>query len=271
MTLITGYRGLAEELINRLGSQGSVSVLVRDPGAIAGLEKRFPEVLFVAGDVVNGADGKNWVDRSLERFGRIDCLINNAAVSGPAGRTHDISFVDFRLAIDIDFLAPVRLTKFVLPHFLKQNGGVVINLSGGGATQGRPFFNAYACAKTALVRFTETLAIEYPEFRFYAVSPGALMTPMIEKLKALDRATIGSEWDEAQRRSKEGGEDPLKAVHLIQWLIEHRPEELNGAVLSAVWDDVKAAHLPHSAGWWRLRRVDEVLLSRLKSSKKGLE
>ena len=265
MVLITGYRGLAETLIAEfLQSNALTSALVRDEKAIGALRDKFPGGHFFSGDAVNGSDCKRWIDCVMGEFGRIDCLVNNAAVTGPGGKTHDISFIDFRLTLDINFLAPVRLIKFVLPVFLKQGSGVVINLSGGGATQGRPNFGAYASSKCALVRFTETIAQEYPELQFYAMSPGGLMTPMIEKMLAMDPHAIGAEYTEAKRRLEHGGEDPLKAARLARWLLEHRPTKLSGTLISAVWDDYEHTdQLSQNGDWWRLRRVDTVLQEKL--------
>lgn len=268
MVLITGYRGLAETLIEEFYQHRyRLSVLVRADHAIPSLSGRYPEAQLFRGDVAVGADCKNWISAALARFGRIDCLINNAAVTGPGGKTNDISFVDFRIAHDINFLAPVRLIKFVLPTMLAQNSGVVINLSGGGATGPRAYFGAYASAKTALVRFTETVALEYPELRFYAISPGALMTPMIEKVLEFGDS-IGPEYGEAKRRQKEGGEDPSKAARLARWLTEKKPKILSGTLMSAIWDDVPSFDgLPKAVDWWKLRRVDNHLIKSLRKEK----
>lgn len=268
MVLITGYRGLAETLIEEFTASGcALSVLVRNTEAIDGLRARFPDHEFFLGDVASGADCKRWVESAVDRFGQIDCLINNAAIAGPGGKLNDISFVDFRLAMDVNFLAPVRLIKFVLPYFLKAKSGVVINLSGGGATQARPHFSAYASAKCALVRFTESVAAEYPNLCFYSISPGGLLTPMIEKVLQMGPDAIGIEYDEAKCRSETGGEDPRKAARLAQWLFRNRPAELSGALVSAVWDDYENFQgLRSGVEWWRLRRVDSVLAQTLASS-----
>lgn len=265
--MITGYRGLAETLIQRFFSENiQLSVLVRNESAVPALEKKFPGVYFFGGDVASQESCLRWVNSTLERFGRIDGLINNAAVTGPGGKLHECEFKDFEDAIRVNFLMPVFLCQKVLPLFQKQGSGVVINLSGGGATNARPHFAAYGTSKTALVRMTENLAEEYPHLRFYAMAPGSLKTPMIEKVVEIDKAKIGKEFDEAKRRLEHGGDDPNKAADLALWLFQERPTHLNGRLISAIWDNPKRVDEKalKKAALWTLRRVDEVLVNNLK-------
>lgn len=266
VTLISGYRGLAETFLNVFSEKKyRLSVLVRNSEAIPALRARFPDALFTVGDVKSHEICEEWVRSSYEHFGQIDLLINNAAITGPGGRLHEIAISEMEDTLRVNLLSPILLTQLVLPHFQRQNSGVVINLSGGGATAARPFLASYAISKCALVRMTETLAEEYPEFRFYAISPGALKTPMMEGFLKLDPHKIGKEYQEAKRRVEEGGEDPMKAARLACWLFENQPGHLNGKILSAVWDryteDQPTKALP---SWWTLRRVDENLVRQLK-------
>jgi NAD(P)-dependent dehydrogenase (short-subunit alcohol dehydrogenase family) len=261
VTLITGYRGLAEKLI---ASFDSVSVLVKNPSAVASLQEQFPNAHFFVGNVASKTDCERWLEDVVRKYDSISALINNAAITGPVGKLHETDFDDFEKAIQVDLLAPIYLSKLVLKEFLKTGSGTIINLSGGGATFPRPHFSAYGTAKTALVRLTELLAEEYPQFRFYAISPGALKTPMLEAMLKLPPEKLGTEHVEAKRRWEEGGEDPQKAADLAVWLIRNRPMALNGKLISAIWDDYKnAPEYPKSIGWWTLRRVDEKLLTNL--------
>lgn len=263
VTLITGYRGLAETLIaSFLQADHQVSALVRQETALAPLKEKFPTAHFHVGDVVDKEACRSWINAVAKRFGHLDCLINNAALPGPAGKLHEIEFPDFEKSLAVNLTAPVYLSQLVLQHHHKTPGSqaVIVNLSGGGATFPRPGFSAYAITKTALVRMTETLAGEYPQHRFYAISPGGLMTPMIEAILRMDPSKIEKkEFAEAERRAAHGGDDPRKAAELLLWLFREKPTELSGKLLHAVWDDYKNFHrYPAEVGWWALRRVDEV-------------
>jgi len=258
--LITGYRGLAETFLKTFHSDFQVCLLVRRAEAVEALTRAYPGVDCEVGDLSHSHTGEQWLRKVASRYGRLDHLINNAAISGPAGRLGEVDFAELENAIGIDFIAPTRLIHLWLRfHEEKKSTGVVVNLSGGGATQARPGFSSYSLAKTALVRLTETLAIEYPHHRFYAISPGGLMTPMIEAILTLDRKRVPpAEMAEAERRAKQGGEDPLKAAELTRWLLGEKPEPLNGKLIHAVWDDYR--NLPKESSdpsWWTLRRIDE--------------
>jgi len=241
--------------------------LVRNREAIPHLKNKYPKVFFVEGNVKNKADCERWVNSSLEKFKRIDHLINNAAITGPCGKLEELSFEEIEETLQINFLSPLFLTHLLLPVFLKQSSGTVVNLSGGGATAPRPYFGAYGASKCALVRFTESLALEYPQLNFYSVAPGAMKTPMMEGISKIPAEKIGKEQEEAIQRMQHGGEDPRNASQLISWLCEHRPTELNGKLISAKWDDYQNSKLKTSKiPFWTLRRVDEVLINNLKEN-----
>ena len=121
----------------------------------------------------------------------------------------------------------------------RRGRGKIINVSGGGATGPRPDVSAYACAKTALIRLTETLAEELKDARVdvNAVSPGAMNTRMLEETLAAGPGGVRREYDAAVERSHKGGAPPEKAAELIAWLASAAGDGITGRTLSAVWDD----------------------------------
>lgn len=261
--LLTGYRGLAETFIDVFSGAGHrISVLVRNEEALPELGRRWPKVHFRRGDVRDQKTCRAWMEEAEASLGPLAALINNAAVPGPGGKLLDLEMAEIESSLAVNLVAPIFLTQL----FLSRPGPLtVVNLSGGGATAGRPSFSPYAIAKTALVRLTETLAEEYPEHRFYSISPGGLMTPMIEAILRMNPRKIApGDYAEAQRRAREGGEDPRKAAELALWLCENRPEALNGKLISAVNDDYRNfPPYPAKTGWWNLRRVDEICKTQL--------
>ena len=210
------------------------------------------------GDVNSKSACVKWITSAMKKFGAIDGLINNAAIAGPGGRLHEIDFAELEDTIQTNLVSPIFLCQQILKIFLKQGRGLVINLSGGGATQGRPFFSPYAISKCALVRMTETLALEYPQLRFYSIAPGRLVTPMTKSILKINPAKIGAEYPEMKQRYEEGGDSPLKAAELALWLFENQPEHLNGRLISAIWDNYRdTPSYPSQVGWWTLRRIDD--------------
>lgn len=268
ITLISGYRGLAENLIEHfLQAKHNLSILVRNRSVVSSLQEKYPGSIFVQGETQNKEDCINWIQETINRWGRVDNLINNAAITGPCGKLEELKFDEIEKTFQINFLSPIFLTQLVLPYFLKQKSGAVINLSGGGATAPRPHFGTYGASKCALVRFTESLAMEYPELSFFSVAPGAMRTPMMEEISKIPQDKIGKEKEEALRRMKEGGDDPQKAAELIYWLCDNRPKELNGKLISAKWDSyLSPSRMGSKIPFWTLRRVDEALVKTLKES-----
>lgn len=240
---------------------------MRNPEAVGTLEKKYPHILFVVGDIKNRADCTHWIHTTLKRWNRIDHLINNAAITGPCGKLDELKFEEIEETLQINFLSPVFMIQQLLPLFLKQQSGTVINLSGGGATAARPHFGAYGASKCALVRFTESLALEYPMLNFFSIAPGAMKTPMMEGISKIPTQKIGKEKDEALFRMQHGGDDPQNAAELIAWLLENQPKELSGKLISAKWDNYKMPKLKSSSiPFWTLRRVDEALIKTLKEN-----
>lgn len=232
------------------------------------LTEKYPNHLFVLGDIKNKTSCKTWVEKTLQKWGRIDHLVNNAAITGPCGKLEELDFEGIEETLQINFLSPIYLIQQLIPVFLKQQSGTVINLSGGGATAPRPHFGAYGASKCALVRFTESLALEYPMLNFYSVAPGALKTPMMEGISKIPAEKIGKEQEEAIQRMKNGGDNPEKAAELIGWLCKNKPKALSGKLISAKWDDYKLPQIENSTvPYWTLRRVDEALIKTLKENR----
>ena len=109
-------------------------------------------------------------------FGKLDIVVNNAGVYGPMGSIETIDWDEWVQAIAINLNGLVYCCRKAVEAFKPQRYGKIINLSGGGATNPLPGISAYAASKAAVVRFTETLALEVKEFGIdvNAVAPGAL-------------------------------------------------------------------------------------------------
>ena len=112
-------------------------------------------------------------------FGKLDIVVNNAGVYGPMGSIETIDWDEWVQAIAINLNGLVYCCRKAVEAFKPHRYGKIINLSGGGATNPLPGISAYAASKAAVVRFTETLALEVKEFGIdvNAVAPGALGDP----------------------------------------------------------------------------------------------
>lgn len=196
----------------------------------------------------------------LAEFGRVDILVNNAAVQLPIGPLWENDPDEWLRAVFINLGGVFLCCRAVVPQMIRQGEGKIINLSGGGATSARPYFSAYAASKTAVVRLTETLAQELNEYNIQvnAIAPGRVSTWMTEQVLAAGAAAGESALAEA-RRTKEEEASPRAAAELAVFLASRESADSAGRLISAVWDDwpslpshldeVMASHL------YTLRRV----------------
>jgi len=117
------------------------------------------QVLIVQTDVSREEDCKNLIEKTLERFGRIDVLINNAGIS-MRGLFQDTSLDVLHKLMDTNFWGTVYCTHYALPHLLKKKGSVV-GISSIGGFQGLPGRTGYSSSKFAMHGFLETLRVEH--------------------------------------------------------------------------------------------------------------
>lgn len=139
------------------------------------------DAIAVTADVTSLASVQASVDAALAKFGRIDILHNNVGVVFPGGPL-ELDEDAFRRSLDLNVGSVYRTAKAVLPHFLAQRGGAIVNIASLAAIRwtGYPYF-AYYAAKAAVVQATTALALHYAAqgVRANAILPGMIDTPLI--------------------------------------------------------------------------------------------
>jgi NAD(P)-dependent dehydrogenase (short-subunit alcohol dehydrogenase family) len=146
------------------------------------IEARGSEALAVRADVADQTQVEELIVKSIERFGRIDTLVNNAGV-GLAAKFDEQSLEDFRRVMDVNFWGAVYACKAAVPVMKKQaGGGVIINVSSILGKRGAPFETAYCSSKFALAGFSESLRAELMSEKIdvTAIYPGAVETEIFE-------------------------------------------------------------------------------------------
>jgi short-subunit dehydrogenase len=123
--------------------------------AAAALTKTGGKVGIVAGDVGTEEGRKRFLTEAVKQLGGLDVLVNNAGAVR-AGRLEMTSESEM---IEVDLIAPILLTREALP-FLRDGGGMVVNVTSGIALNGVPFYATYAAAKSGLARYSEALRRE---------------------------------------------------------------------------------------------------------------
>lgn len=270
--LITGAsRGLGLAIAREFGRRGaSLALVARNGAALEALAAELrsrgaPTVEAIPADLSDPGAPAAVVEHLRAKWDHLDALVNNAAVTGPIGRLQDNDWHEWQAAIQVNLLAPVALCRLSIPWM--RPGGAIVNLSGGGATSPRANFSAYGTAKAALVRFTETLAVEAAGLgiRVNAISPGILNTEMADAVLRAGPENAGEDYARVLEVKRKGGEPPEKAAALAWYLVSPASEGITGRLISAVWDPW--AGLAAHAG--ELRNSDIYTLRRITPEDRG--
>lgn len=185
VALVTGAsRGLGLEIARAYAARGARLVLAaRGAEALerAAAELRGQtEVVALAADVSEEAE--RLVAAGIERFGRIDVLVNNASELGPSPMPAlaDYRWQELERVLRVNVLAPLHLTQLVLPGMCERGAGVIINVSSDAGVEAYPGWGGYGASKAALEHLSRTLAaeLEGTGVRVYAVDPGDMNTVM---------------------------------------------------------------------------------------------
>ncbi|MFL2769655.1 MAG: SDR family NAD(P)-dependent oxidoreductase [Rhodospirillaceae bacterium] len=137
------------------------------------------EAIAFQGDVGDNDACCAMVDSAIERWGRVDYLINNAAKTkfAPYSDLNNLSGQDFLDIYRVNVVGSYQMIKAVTPHMKKQGTGAIVNTSSIGGVTGIASSMAYAASKAALNMMTKSLALALgPEIRVNAVAPGAIQT-----------------------------------------------------------------------------------------------
>jgi 3-oxoacyl-[acyl-carrier protein] reductase len=180
------------------------------------------------------------VRQAREVLPGLTILVNNAGVYGPMGRFEEVDWGAWVEAIQVNLFGAALMCREVIPLLRRQNYGKIINLSGGGATAPLPRISAYAAAKAAVVRLTETLAVELRDARVdvNAIAPGALNTRLLDEVLSAGPEKVGQDFYDRSVKQREQGGAPLeKGAALTVFLASAASDGISGRLLSAVWDD----------------------------------
>ncbi len=140
------------------------------------------EAIFVATDVAKESDMRAMIDAAVERFGRLDCIVNNAGWHPPAMTIDQTSVEDFESILRWNLVSTFMGCKFALPY-LRKTRGSIINMSSEVGLIGQAAAPSYVASKAGQVGLTKALALDLaPEgIRVNAVCPAGVMTPLMRQ------------------------------------------------------------------------------------------
>jgi NAD(P)-dependent dehydrogenase (short-subunit alcohol dehydrogenase family) len=179
---ITGAgRGMGVDIATAALAAGhAVVATARNPGTVTAALGENDDLLAVKLDVTDPADAAAAVKTAVDRFGRIDVLVNNAG-NFNAGFFEELRSEEFRAQIETTLFGPVNVTRAVLPVMRAQRSGLVVAISSTAGIVGQEFCSAYAAAKFGVEGWMESLTPEVAPFgiRTMLVEPGFFRTELL--------------------------------------------------------------------------------------------
>jgi len=199
VALITGgTSGIGTATAIRFAKEGAKVVITgrdtkRGEQVVQKIVTNGGDAMFVRSDVCLADDCRNAVDRTLERFGRIDILFNNAGVFHPK-TIPDCTEEEWDETIDSSLKGAFLMSKYTLPSMIERGSGSIIHTSSGWGILGGDKAAAYCAAKGGLIVMAKAMAIDHgPQgIRVNCVCPGDVLTPMLHD----DAEKRGMTWDD---------------------------------------------------------------------------
>ena len=242
VALVTGAgSGIGKSIALALATEGANIVVNDIKGELADttvddIKKMGRQGLPVTADVSNEDEVKGMVEKSIDVFGRIDYLVNNAGISDQMIPTIEQSVQYWQRLIDIHLRGCYICSKTIGKHMVDKEFGKIVNISSVVGMDGAPLRTAYGPAKAGIIMLTKTLAIEWARYNINvnAVSPGYTLTPMVENAIKAGVGDVG----------------PL--IRRIPMGRLARPEDVSEAVLFLLSDAasyINGVNLPVDGGW----------------------
>lgn len=186
VALVTGgSRGIGKSIAQTFVEAGAqVMITSRNAAACEAAAKEIGEgAHYEAGHIGHDEDAERVIEATMDRLGRIDVLVNNAATNPYAGPTIDVDRARWDKTFEINLTAPLFWTQRVWRRWMKENGGSIVNISSVGGLGTNPILGVYDVTKAALIHLTKQLAAELaPRVRVNAVAPGLVKTDFARAL-----------------------------------------------------------------------------------------
>jgi NAD(P)-dependent dehydrogenase (short-subunit alcohol dehydrogenase family) len=203
--LVTGAsRGIGRTIAETLAAEGAAVALAARGDGIYETRERIGDdarTLAVETDVTDEAAVERCVERTVEAFGGLDCLVNNAGVAGPTAPVEEVAEAEWTDTMDVNVGGMFRTVKHAVPHLRESERASVINVASMSGKRPLPNRTPYAASKMAVVGFTRTLAFELGDdgVRANAVCPGATAGPRIDEVIERQAAARGVDYETAKR------------------------------------------------------------------------
>jgi 3alpha(or 20beta)-hydroxysteroid dehydrogenase len=229
VAIITGAaRGQGEATARLFAAEGASVVLTDklEPELEAVGRSLGTSARHLAADIADSAAWKHLTDLAITAFGRIDILVNNAAISDHHG-VLELTRERLEKVLAVNLLGPILGMQAVLPLMVAQGGGTIVNISSINGLRGTAGMAGYDASKWALRGVTKSAALEYAArgIRINSVHPGAISTPMLDP----DGTVDGNALAQLLRIAAGRVGKPLEVAHASLFLASDDASYINGA------------------------------------------
>jgi 3alpha(or 20beta)-hydroxysteroid dehydrogenase len=239
VAIVTGAAGgIGSAVVRRLVQDGArVAMVDRDERQLNEVSGQFASdsVLALTADVSQEPDVQRYVERTVEHFGRLDLLFNNAGVEGRVANIVDSEMADFDRLIGVNVRGVYLGLREVLRALRRQDqGGAIVNTASIAGLRGGAGLAPYIASKHAVVGLTRTAALEAAEFgvRVNAVAPGYIDTRMLRALHEARRPddVQGARESMTRRVPLKRLGTPEDVANLVTWLLSSEAAYITGSV-----------------------------------------
>lgn len=198
-------------------------------------EAKDTKVILVKADVSKENEVKNYVDKTIETYGKVDGLYNNAGIEGKQMTTSEFETDEFNKVLAINTNGVFYGMKYVLQNMEQQQSGAIVNVASVAGIRGLPTQLAYVASKHAVSGMTKVAAAEYGGMGIHvnAIAPGAILTAMVENSF---RKMAGDNWEETLDQFVQGNPtkrfgQPEEVAKLVVFLLSDNSKYVNGMVI----------------------------------------
>jgi len=265
VALITGAgSGIGAAIAERFVADGAkICITGRRQEKLDEVAHSLPDgmVLTCAGDVTRLEDAERMVETALKFTGRLDALVNNAAIDSGGATVVDMDPELWHNVLEINLTGPMYLMKVSIPHMIEGGGGSIINIASLGGVRCLPGMPAYCSSKAGLIMLTKQVALDFgpDKIRCNVVCPGGTRTEMLENSLAPFKEILGTDIDGVFERISSmvplrRTADPSEVTGICSYLASDDSTFMTGSVLlldgGAAIVDVAGAALTNAGVKW---------------------